>query len=71
MSSGYPYLEPMGGLWVAIFSMLLIPVFFIGYAVLNYVGGLVEGAFYTALAQFGVGILAIVILAIYGNYQDS
>jgi len=66
MSSGYPYLEPMGGLWVAIFSMLLIPVFFIGYAVLNYLGGLVDGLLYTALVQFGVGALVLVILAIYG-----
>ena len=31
MSTGYPYLEPMGGLWVGIISILLIPVFFIGY----------------------------------------
>jgi hypothetical protein len=66
MSSGYPYLEPMGGLWIAIFSMLLIPVFFIGYAVLNYLGGLVDGLLYTALVQFGVGALVLAILAIYG-----
>jgi len=66
MSHGYPYLEPMGGLWVGIISMLLIPVFLIGYAVLNYVGSLIEGAIYTALAQFGVGVLCLALLAIYG-----
>ena len=67
MSSGYPYLEPMGGLWVAIFSIILIPVFFIGYALLNYIGDLVDGVLYTALVQSGVVILALALLAIYGN----
>ena len=67
MSSGYPYLEPMGGLWVAIFSMILIPVFFIGNAVLKYFGGFVEGALYTALVQFGVAILVLGLLALYGS----
>lgn len=67
MSTGYPYLEPMGALWVGIFSMLLIPVFFIGYIVLNYFGDLVEGALYTALVQFGIAILALALLAIYGH----
>ena len=67
MSSGYPYLEPMGGLWVAIFSMILIPVFFIGNAVLKYFGGFVEGALYTALVQFGLAILALGLLAFYGS----
>ena len=66
MSTGYPYLEPMGGLWVAIFSMLLVPVFFIGYAVLNYFGGLVDGLLYTALVQFGLGVLVLGLLAAYG-----
>ena len=66
MSTGYPYLEPMGALWVGIFSMLLIPVFFIGYLILSYFGGLVEGVLNTALVQFGVGILFLALLAIYG-----
>ena len=67
MSTGYPYLEPSGGLWVGIISMLLIPVFFIGNAVLNYFGGFVEGTLYTALVQFGLAILALGLLAIYGS----
>ena len=67
MSTGYPYLEPMGGLWVAIISMLLIPVFFIGNAVLKYFGGFVEGALYTALVQFGLAILSLGLLALYGS----
>ena len=67
MSSGYPYLEPMGGLWVAIFSMILIPVFFIGNMVLNYFGDFVEGALYTAIVQFGVAILVLGLLALYGS----
>ena len=66
MSTGYPYLEPMGALWVGIFSMLLIPIFFIGYAILNYFGGLVDGMLYTALVQFGVAIIALTLLAVYG-----
>ena len=66
MSTGYPYLEPMGGLWIAIFSMLLIPVFFIGYAVFNYFGGLVDGLLYTALVQFGLGVIVIGLLAAHG-----
>ena len=66
MSTGYPYLEPMGALWVGIFSMLLIPVFYIGYAVLNYFGGLVDGMLYTALVQFGLGVLVLGLLAAYG-----
>jgi len=67
MSTGYPYLEPMGGLWAGIFSMLLIPVFFIGNAVLKYFGGFVEGALYTALVQFGLAILSLGLLALYGS----
>ena len=67
MSFGYPYLEPMGALWVGIFSMILIPVFFIGNMVLNYFGGFVEGALYKALVQFGVAILVLGLLALYGN----
>ena len=66
MSTGYPYLEPMGALWVGIFSMILIPVFIIGYVIFSYFGGLVEGVLYTALVQFGVGILFLALLAIYG-----
>ena len=67
MSFGYPYLEPSGGLWVGIISMLLIPLFFIGNAVLNYFGGFVEGALYTALVQFGIAILVLGLLALYGS----
>ena len=67
MSTGYPYLEPMGALWVGIFSMLLIPVFIIGYLILSYFGGLVEGVLYTALVQFGVGVIFLGLLAIYGS----
>ena len=67
MSTGYPYLETSGGLWVGIISMLLIPVFFIGNAVLKYFGGFVEGALNTALVQFGLAILALGLLALYGS----
>ena len=69
MSTGYPYLEPSGGLWVGIISMILIPVFFIGYLVLNYFGGLVEGVLYTALVQFAIGVLFLALLVIYGLKQ--
>ena len=67
MSTGYPYLEPSGGLWVGIISILLIPVFFIGNAVLNYFGGFVEGTLYTALVQFGLAILSLGLLVLYGS----
>ena len=67
MSTGYPYPEPSGGLWVGIISMLLIPLFFIGNAVLKYFGGFVEGALYTALVHFGLAILALGLLPLYGS----
>ena len=67
MSTGYPYLEPSGGLWVGIISMLLIPVFFIGNVVLKYFGGFVEGVLYTALVQFSVVLLVLILLSIYGQ----
>ena len=53
------------------FLIKLIPVFFIGYAVLNYIGGFVDGVFYTSLAQFGVGIIAVILLAIYGHSKGE
>ena len=67
MSTGYPYLEPSGGLWVGIISMLLIPVFFIGNAVLKYFGGFVEGALHKALVQLRFAILTLGLLALYGS----
>ena len=65
MSTGYPYLEPMGALWVGIFSMLLIPIFFIGYLILSYFGGLVEGKIYTFLVQFLVVTIIMILLSKY------
>ena len=52
---------------MAIIWMLLIPVFFIGNAVLKYFGGFVEGTLHTALVQFGFAILTLGLLALYGS----
>jgi hypothetical protein len=46
---------------------LLIPVFFIGNVVLKYFGGFVEGVLYTALVQFSVVLLVLILLSIYGQ----
>ena len=71
MSTGYPYLEPMGGLGVVIISILLIPVFFIGCAILNMIGGLVEGKIYTAIVQLITMVLLVTTLYIYGNFKTQ
>ena len=64
MSSGYPYLEPSDGLGIMLMTFFSIPCFFIGYLIMNAIGGLVEGRLNTALVQFSIPILFFVVLAI-------
>ena len=71
MSTGYPYLEPMGGLGVGIISILLIPVFFIGCVILNMIGGLVDGKIYTAIVQLITMVLLVTTLYFYGNSKTQ
>ncbi|MDB9938014.1 hypothetical protein OAD78_02370 [Candidatus Thioglobus sp.] len=66
MTSGYPYLEPSDAIGLMFQCVLLIPFLFIGYAIMTVVGGLVEGRLYTALVQFGLGVLVLGLLAAYG-----
>ena len=70
MTSGYPYLEPSDAMGLMFQCVLLIPFLFIGYAILNAVGGLVEGRVYTALVQLLILILLVIILAGYGNWKN-
>ena len=57
MSSGYPYLEPSDGLGIMFIIFFSIPCFFIGYLIMNAIGGLVEGRLNNALVQFSVPIV--------------
>ena len=70
MTSGYPYLEPSDAMGLMFQCVLLIPFLFIGYAILDAVGGLVEGRVYTALVQLLILILLVIILAGYGNWKN-
>ena len=64
MTSGYPYLKPSDGLGIMFMTFFSIPFFFIGYLIMNAIGGLVEGRLNTALVQFSIPILFFVVLAI-------
>ena len=70
MSSGYPYLEPSDGLGVMFIIFFSIPFFFIGYLIMNTIGGLVEGRLNTALVQFVTPILLFVAYSTYVLWKD-
>ena len=70
MSSGYPYLEPSDGLGIMLVTFFSIPCFFIGYLIMNAIGGLVEGRLNTALVQFLTAILLVIVIAIYALWKD-
>ena len=70
MTSGYPYLEPSNGLGIALMWFFSIPFFFIGYLIMNAIGGLVEGRLNTALVQFVTPILLFVAYATYVLWKD-
>ena len=70
MTSGYPYLEPSNGLGIALMWFFSIPFFFIGYLIMNAIGGLVEGRLNTALVQFLTAILLVIVIAIYALWKD-
>ena len=70
MTSGYPYLEPSNGLGIALMWFFSIPFFFIGYLIMNAIGGLVEGRLNTALVQFLTAILLFVAYSTYVLWKD-
>ena len=70
MTSGYPYLEPSNGLGIALMWFFSIPFFFIGYLIMNAIGGLVEGRLNTALVQFLTAILLVTVIVIYALWKD-
>ena len=70
MTSGYPYLEPSNGLGIALMWFFSIPFFFIGYLIMNAIGGLVEGRLNTALVQFVTSILLFVAYSTYVLWKD-
>ena len=70
MTSGYPYLEPSNGLGIALMWFFSIPFFFIGYLIMNAIGGLVEGRLNTALVQFLTAILLTIVIVIYALWKD-
>ena len=70
MTSGYPYLEPSNGLGIALMWFFSIPFFFIGYLIMNAIGGLVEGRLNTALVQFLTVILLVIVIVIYALWKD-
>ena len=70
MTSGYPYLEPSDGLGIVFMWLISIPFFFIGYLIMNAIGGLVEGRLNTALVQFLTAILLVILMVIYALWKD-
>ncbi len=70
MTSGYPYLEPSNVLGIFFVWLFSIPLFFIGYLIMNAIGGLVEGRLNTALVQFLTTILLVIAIAIYALWKD-
>ena len=70
MTSGYPYLEPSDAMGLVFQCVILIPFLFICYAIMNALGGLVEGRLYTALVQFLTPLLALIIIGLYLNWKE-
>ena len=71
MTSGYPYLEPSDAMGLFFQCVLLIPLLFIGYAIMNALGGLVEGRLYTALVQFLSPLFTLIVIALYLNWEEK
>ena len=44
---------------------------FIGYAIMNALGGLVEGRLYTALVQFLSPLFTLIVIALYLNWEEK
>jgi len=57
MMSGYPYLEPSSLLMLPV--IIVIPFLFIGYHIMAFLGGLVEGKINTAIVQFSIPLVII------------
>ena len=71
MTSGYPYLEPSDAMGLFFQCVLLIPLLFIGYAIMNALGGLVEGRLYTALVQFLSPLFTLIVIALYLHLKEK
>ena len=71
MTSGYPYLEPSDAMGLVFQCVILIPFLFIGAAILNALGELVDGKLYTALIQFLSPILFLVVLGVYFHLKEK
>jgi len=71
MTSGYPYLEPSDAIGLMFQCVILIPFLFIVAAILNALGGLVEGRLYTTLVQVLSPILLMIVLALYFNWKGK
>jgi hypothetical protein len=57
MMSGYPYLEPSPFTLLPV--IIAIPILFIGYLIMDFLGGLVEGKLNTAIIQFSISLLIL------------
>ena len=57
MMSGYPYLEPSPFTLLPV--IIAIPILFIGYLIMDFLGGLVEGKLNTAIVQFSISLLIL------------
>ena len=71
MTSGYPYLEPSDAIGLMFQCVILIPFLFIVAAILNALGGLVEGRLYTTLVQVLSPTLLMIVLALYFNWKGK
>ena len=59
MMSGYPYLEPSSLIMLPV--IIAIPFLFIGYLVMAFLGGLVEGKLNTAIVQFSIPLVIVAV----------
>ena len=57
MMSGYPYLEPSSLSMMPV--IIAIPILFIGYLIMVFLGGLVEGSLNTAIVQFSIPLFIL------------
>ena len=59
MMSGYPYLEPSSLQMLPV--IIAIPFLFLGYLIMVFLGGLVEGKLNTAIVQFSIPLVIVAV----------
>ena len=59
MMSGYPYLEPSSLQMLPV--IIAIPFLFVGYLIMVFLGGLVEGKLNTAIVQFSIPLFIVAV----------